>query len=100
MDEMRDKLHPGSEQPPEEQQRPDPVLEAAADSTEEEPEEGAEGEEPQIDEGEFQYFRHLSNRCLVKTHNSNPCAHCIIFKGIYTKEGEPYIKKMRKIDKM
>jgi hypothetical protein len=49
MDEMRDKLHPGSEQPPEEDQ---PSLVPEADSAEEESEEGApEAEVPQIDEG-------------------------------------------------
>jgi hypothetical protein len=49
MDEMRDKLHPGSEQPPSEEDQPSLVPEA--DSAEEEAEEGAEAEVPQIDEG-------------------------------------------------
>jgi hypothetical protein len=50
MDEMRDKLHPGSEQPPEENQ---PPLVPEVDSTEETEEEGVEAEVPQIDEGEL-----------------------------------------------
>jgi len=49
MDEMRDKLHPGSEQPPSEEDQPSLVPEA--DSAEEESEEGTEAEVPQIDEG-------------------------------------------------
>lgn len=50
MDKMRDKLHPGSEEPPEENQ---PPLVPEVDSAEDEPEEAAEAEVPQIDEGEF-----------------------------------------------